>query len=50
VSRAWADRERRVSSEPSKLGLHWVGELMVEADVEVKRADGQLDIYLVEGG
>jgi signal peptidase I len=31
-------------------GVHWVGDLMVEANVEIESADGQLLLDLVEGG
>lgn len=31
-------------------GLHWVGDLMLEADVDVQSADGRLLLDLVEGG
>jgi hypothetical protein len=31
-------------------GLHWVGDLMVEADVKVEEARGELMLDLVEGG
>ena len=31
-------------------GLHWVGDLMVEADVNVQEAKGELILDLVEGG
>jgi signal peptidase I len=33
-----------------KLGLHWVGDLMVEADVQVEEAKGELVLDLVEAG
>jgi signal peptidase I len=36
--------------EPQKLGLHWVGDLMVEANVEVEEAKGELIVDLVEAG
>jgi signal peptidase I len=35
---------------PSKLGLHWVGDLMVEANVDVQEAKGELILDLVEAG
>jgi hypothetical protein len=31
-------------------GIHWVGDLMIEADVEVESAEGELLLDLVEGG
>jgi signal peptidase I len=33
-----------------KEGLHWVGDLMVEANVEIESASGELLLDLVEGG
>jgi signal peptidase I len=36
--------------EPWKQGLHWVGDLIVAADVEVEEARGELLLDLVEGG
>jgi signal peptidase I len=36
--------------DPSRQGLHWVGDLMVEADVDVEAASGELLWDLVEGG
>lgn len=49
------DRDRASGSasleiERQRLGLHWVGDLIVEADVEVEAARGQLLLELVEGG
>ena len=34
----------------SKLGLHWVGDLMLDCDVDVKSAQGELLLELVEAG
>lgn len=36
--------------EGRKLGLHWVGDLMVDADVKVEAAQGELILDLVEAG
>jgi signal peptidase I len=36
--------------DPEKLGVHWVSDLMVEADVDVEASQGELLIDLVEGG
>jgi signal peptidase I len=36
--------------DAQKLGLHWVGDLIVEADVEVQENRGELMLDLVEGG
>jgi signal peptidase I len=35
---------------PLRTGIHWVGDLMVEADVDVKSKSGELLLDLVEGG
>ncbi len=49
--------DRRVGAANNSLeidrfrqGIHWVGDLMVEADIEVKSAGGELILDLVEGG
>jgi signal peptidase I len=34
----------------TRQGLHWVGDLMVEADIDVESASGELLLDLVEGG
>lgn len=34
----------------SKYGLHWTGDLMLDADVAVKQAKGTLELELVEAG
>jgi signal peptidase I len=47
------ERNRQPDSlriDPSRLGLHWVGDLMLDADVEVEAAEGELLLDLVEGG
>lgn len=41
---------RNLAVAPIKLGLHWVGDLMVEANVEVEEAKGELIVDLVEAG
>lgn len=43
-----ANRDLKVAG--AKLGLHWVGDLMVEANVNVEEAKGELIVDLVEGG
>jgi signal peptidase I len=43
-------RAGRLAIDPRNLGLHWVGDLMLEADVEVESAEGQLLLELVEAG
>jgi signal peptidase I len=35
---------------PDRRGLHWVGDLMLEANVEVQSSQGELLLDLVEGG
>jgi len=40
----------RLEIDPQKLGVHWVGDLMMEADIEVQEAAGSLVLDLVEGG
>jgi signal peptidase I len=35
---------------PTREGIHWVGDLMLEADVEVQSDGGELLLDLVEGG
>jgi signal peptidase I len=42
--------ELSLEIEPTKQGLHWVGDLIVEADVNVEEARGELLLDLVEGG
>jgi signal peptidase I len=36
--------------DPKRQGLHWVGDLMLEADVEPQSASGELLLDLVKGG
>jgi signal peptidase I len=36
--------------DKTKYGMHWVGDLMAEADVEVQEAKGELLLSLVEAG
>jgi signal peptidase I len=43
-------RAGRLAVDPRNLGLHWVGDLMLEADVEIESDEGQLLVELVEGG
>jgi signal peptidase I len=45
-----AARHASLEIDPSKQGLHWVGDLILEAEVEVKQARGELLLDLVEGG
>ena len=39
-----------LAPDTRRLGLHWVGDLMIEADIEVKSAQGELLFDLVKGG
>jgi signal peptidase I len=39
-----------LSIHPQRQGVHWVGDLMVEANVEITSASGELFLDLVEGG
>lgn len=50
LSRADRHFQRSLAPDSSKLGLHWVGDLMVQADVEVVNNQGELLLELVEGG
>jgi signal peptidase I len=45
-----AQRNGSIEIDAEKQGLHWVGDLIVEADVEVKQSRGELLLDLVEGG
>ena len=36
--------------EPRSLGIHWVSELAVECEAEIRGAQGQLTLAIVEGG
>ncbi len=48
------DRNRMVDTslrvDPWKQGLNWVGELMMEADVDIESKTGELLLDLIEGG
>jgi len=46
----YPDRNSRGELSAKLLGLHWVGDLMVQADVEVQSDTGELILDLVEGG
>ncbi|MEX2315610.1 MAG: signal peptidase I [Pirellulales bacterium] len=45
-----ADVRNGLWPDESKLGMHWVGDLVVEGDVEVAEAKGELLLDLVEAG
>ncbi|MCI0335099.1 MAG: signal peptidase I [Planctomycetes bacterium] len=50
LDRRVVDSNTSLEIDRFRQGLHWVGDLMVEADIEVKSADGELLLDLVEGG
>jgi signal peptidase I len=45
-----AAQSRSLRLPNGKLGLHWIGDLILEADVAVAEAKGELLLDLVEGG
>jgi signal peptidase I len=45
-----AQEQGSLEIDAQKLGLHWVGDLMLEADVAIEEARGELMLDLVEGG
>lgn len=49
-SRPRAGAQGSLEIEAERQGLHWVGDLIVEAEVEVEAAQGELLLDLVEGG
>ena len=44
------DARGLIFQQPDPIGMHWVGDLAVEADIEVEGDSGQLDLVLVEAG
>ncbi len=50
VLRGAANRERAIGSTWHGAGMHWVGDLMVEAEVELESDSGELTLEVVEGG
>ena len=50
MSRQERNAEGSIEPDTRRLGLHWVGDLMIEADVEVQNNSGELLLELVEGG
>jgi signal peptidase I len=50
VTRLQAFRLESLRPEPKELGVHWVGDLMLEADVEVEGSEGELLLEVVEAG
>jgi signal peptidase I len=45
-----ATRDQPQQLDPSRLGMHWVGDLMVECELEVSSQSGQVLLDLVEAG
>jgi signal peptidase I len=43
-------RLREAGREPALIGQHWVGDLMIESQLDVNSADGQVHFDLVKGG
>ncbi|MCC7475291.1 MAG: signal peptidase I [Pirellulales bacterium] len=50
ISRSGFAHTSSLQVSPTMQGLHWVGDLMVEADVAVESKEGELLLDLVEGG
>ena len=50
ITRGQAMQMHELRADPEKLGIHWVGDLMVEADVNVEASQGDLLVDLVDGG
>ena len=50
ISRVQAYQQESLRPEPKELGVHWVGDLMLEAEVEVQGRDGELLLDVVEAG
>ena len=50
ITRGQAMQMHELRVDPEKLGVHWVGDLMVEADVDVQSTQGDLLLDLVKGG
>jgi signal peptidase I len=50
ITRGQAMQSQELRVSPDKLGVHWVGDLMIEADVDVAASEGQLLLDLVKGG
>ena len=46
----WPARERERMARLKALGLHWVGDLAIEGEVEIEAGQGHLVLDLVEGG
>ncbi len=50
VQRGEAERDNQLWPNQYKLGMHWVGDLTLDADVEITNAKGELLLDLVEAG
>jgi signal peptidase I len=50
ITREQAMQMHELRASPEKLGIHWVGDLMVEADVNIDASQGDLLVDLVDGG
>ncbi|MGD9636423.1 MAG: signal peptidase I [Pirellulales bacterium] len=50
VSDSSVNANHNLEVDGRKMGLHWVGDLMVDADVTVEEAKGELILDLVEAG
>ena len=46
----WSRNNDTIEVDSSMMGMHWVGDLYVDADVDVQQASGQLLLELVEAG
>jgi len=42
--------QKNLAIGAERQGIHWVGDLMLEANVEIEAAEGELLLDLVEGG
>jgi signal peptidase I len=45
-----SETQIRMDPSPDLLGMHWVGDLAVSADVELENSSGELILELVKGG
>ena len=42
--------QNNLTIDPERQGIHWVGDLMVDAEIDIQTAEGELLLDLVEGG
>ena len=47
---AYNDLQLRSDEETRNVGLHWVGDIGLECDLEIERAGGEISLDIVEGG